>query len=96
MPKSLYREESAMLRQNLRHAREAAGISQVELGSALDRPQSWISQVERGVRRLDLVELLDYCEALDIDLNAFVAEFHASLTLLRTAQRPRSRARTKR
>lgn len=71
MAKSLYREEGILLRQNLRQARQDSGLSQVELGQALERPQSWVSQVERGVRRLDLVELADYCQALGLDLPQF-------------------------
>ncbi|PJK03760.1 transcriptional regulator [Lysobacteraceae bacterium NML71-0210] len=81
--KSLYRQESTLLRQSLRQARRAAGLSQVELGEVLERPQSWVSQVERGVRRLDLVELSDYCQALGVDLTQFVQAFHAELESLR-------------
>lgn len=85
--KSLYRQESSLLRQSLRQARRAAGISQVELGEALEKPQSWVSQVERGVRRLDLIELADYCQALGIDLARFVQEFHAELEQMRQRNR---------
>ncbi|PJK11461.1 transcriptional regulator [Lysobacteraceae bacterium NML08-0793] len=81
--KSLYREESVLLRQSLRQARRSVGMSQVELGEALERPQSWVSQVERGVRRLDLVELSDYCQALGIDLASFVKTFNCELAKLR-------------
>ena len=75
MPKTLYRPEAELLRQHLRAAREAAGVTQVALSKVLGRTQTFVSDVERGVRRLDLIELWDFCTALGLDLPAFVAEF---------------------
>jgi hypothetical protein len=37
-------------------------------------PQETISAIERGVRRVDLVELMDLCQVLGLDVAAFVAE----------------------
>lgn len=75
MPKTLYRPEAVLLRQQLRAARESAGITQVALSQALGKTQTFVSDVERGVRRLDLIELWDFCTALGLDLSKFVAAF---------------------
>ena len=40
----------------------------------LGRPQSFVSKVERGERRLDVVEFLEIAEALQIDVPAFFAK----------------------
>lgn len=47
----------------------------MQLAERLDIPQAVVSNVERGERRLDLVELCDYCDAVGIDLSEFVTKF---------------------
>jgi len=39
--------------------------------------QSYVSKVERGERRLDLVQLQAFCQAMKTSLAAFVTEFEA-------------------
>ena len=53
-----------VLRRLLVARREAAGLTQVELAAALRRPQSYVSKIERGERRLEVVEFLEYARAL--------------------------------
>ena len=79
MPKSLYSAEAAVLRRRLRAVREQFGVTQVALSDALGRSQTFISDVERGIRRLDLVELWQYCGALGIDLTEFVSDFQSEI-----------------
>lgn len=47
--------------------RKAAGITQVELASRLGKRQSFVSKVERGERRLDIIEFCQVAEALGHD-----------------------------
>lgn len=79
MPKSLYSTESAVLRGRLRAVREEAGITQAQLAKAMGQHAIFVSQVERGVRRLDVVELWHYCCALGLDMSEFIAEFQAEI-----------------
>src|SRR3546814_7855824 len=88
MPKTLYSAEAAVLRRRLRAAREEVGITQAALSEALGRKQSFISDIERGVRRLDTVELWQLCNALGLDLTEFVAQFQDAIA---TAQPKRPR-----
>ena len=44
-------------REKLRHAREEAKLTQVGVSRLLGNPQSLISKVESGERRVDFVEL---------------------------------------
>jgi transcriptional regulator with XRE-family HTH domain len=41
----------------LRQARLAAGMTQVDVAKALDKPQSYVSKCETGERRVDVTEL---------------------------------------
>ena len=51
----------------LAHARERAGLTQHQLAKRLRKPQSFISNYERGQRRIDILELLRVVEALGGD-----------------------------
>lgn len=53
----------------LRAARRAARITQASLAFRLGQPQSYVSKVESGERRVDVVELLDLCAVLGIELS---------------------------
>lgn len=64
MPKSIYRPEYEVLRCMIRDMRLRAGVTQAELSRAMGRSQSFISDVERGARRLDVLELRDMCRSL--------------------------------
>lgn len=59
-------------------ARNAAGITQVELAERLGKPQSFVSKVERGERRLDVIEFCQVAEALGRDPASLLAEFFNS------------------
>jgi transcriptional regulator with XRE-family HTH domain len=67
MPKSVFTEAYRALLDSLRSAREKAGASQSELARRLGVPQQFVSRVELGVRRLDVVEYYAVMKALGID-----------------------------
>ncbi|TDK26311.1 XRE family transcriptional regulator [Luteimonas aestuarii] len=82
MSKTLYRRENELFREQLRRARETAGLTQADLARAIGRTQVFVSHVERGVRRLDAVELLEICRAMGVDLTTFVSEFQKTVDAL--------------
>jgi len=53
-------------------ARKDAGVTQVELAKKLAKPQSFVSKLERGERRIDLIEFLEIAQALGINISAFL------------------------
>ena len=57
MSKSLYSEEYRNVISKLREARNEAGLTQTEVAEKLKKPQSYISKIERGERRIDVAEL---------------------------------------
>lgn len=72
MPKSIHRPEYEQLRKLVREVRISAGVTQETLSVQLGRSQSFVSDIERGVRRIDAIELRDLCHLLGIDLAHFL------------------------
>ena len=83
--KSVYRDENLILLRLLKQCRVEAGMTQAAFAQALERPQSFASDIERGLRRLDLVQLRDICKALNISLIEFVQRFENELALSKRA-----------
>ena len=67
MAKSIYSKRYRQFLDLLIQARKDADLTQVEVASRLDRPQSFVSKYENGERRLDVVEFLDVAKAIDFD-----------------------------
>lgn len=59
MPKTIHSSEYKTIIEKLRKAREKTGLTQQEVAEKLDKPQSYISKIERGERRIDVVELAE-------------------------------------
>ncbi len=78
MHKTLYTREYQQMLKLLQARRTTAKVSQVELARRLDWTQADISKCETGVRRLDVVELKLWLEALGSDLAGFVEELYGS------------------
>lgn len=75
MPSSIFTQRHQEFIGFIASARKAAGITQVELAARLGRPQSFVSKVERGERRLDVIEFCDVAEALGRDPAEWLREF---------------------
>jgi transcriptional regulator with XRE-family HTH domain len=58
---------ASKLRQLLIAAREASGLNQTQLGKAVGRSQSFVSNYERGQRRLDLPDLILVCRVMEVE-----------------------------
>lgn len=72
MARSTHHRHYIALLQLLRDLRGEVGLTQVELAGRLGNTQTFVSKVERGERRMDLVEFTEFCDALEIDpQNAF-------------------------
>ena len=79
MDKSLRRREWAALLLVLRQVRREAGLRQIDLAERLGRPQPLVSDLERGQRRLDVVELRMICHALGLSLEEFIRRWEERL-----------------
>lgn len=72
MEKSIYSQEYAAFLKLLKAERVRLGFTQEEIASRLSATQSFVSKCERGERRLDVVELRAWCDALELPLHDFI------------------------
>ncbi len=77
MEKSIHSREYALFLDMLRNVREARGLTQSEVANRLEATQTFVSKCERGERRLDVVELMAWCKALNIPFAEFAANLDA-------------------
>lgn len=80
MEKTIYTREYEVLLRLLREARTRAGILQTDLAQRLGQRQSFVSKVECGERRIDLIELRTILGAIGVKLSDFVGKFEQELT----------------
>ncbi|MFM0522664.1 helix-turn-helix transcriptional regulator [Caballeronia jiangsuensis] len=79
MEKSIYTNQYGLFLATLRAARESAGISQTELAARLSVDQPLVSKCESGQRRLDFIEVREWCAAIGITLNELTDSFEETL-----------------
>ena len=74
MDKSIHSHLYHQVIARLRAKREGKGLSQYQLSQILKVQQSYVSKIETCERRLDILELMNICEALDLSFIDFVRE----------------------
>lgn len=73
MPASMFTDAYRVLLECLVEARRDSGVSQTELGRRMGKGQKFVSVIETGVRRIDLVEFIEWSKALGHNPNALFA-----------------------
>jgi transcriptional regulator with XRE-family HTH domain len=72
MTKSIYSREYKKVIERLKKARQEVNFKQTEVAKKLGKPQSYVSKIERGERRIDIAELKELAKILKKDINYFV------------------------
>ncbi|RJO59582.1 XRE family transcriptional regulator [Candidatus Parcubacteria bacterium] len=72
MQDDIYSKEHKKLIVRIIQARKEAGLSQVEAAKRLGRSQSYISKMEVGQRKIDVIELKKIARIYDKPLNYFI------------------------
>ena len=72
--KTIHTNEYRILLRILRSKRQQKLISQDTMAAKLGVHQSFVSKVESGERRLDVIELKRYCDALELDFPRFIRD----------------------
>lgn len=67
MARSFASPRHEALREFLVARRKAAGLRQVDLAKRLKRGQDYVSYVETGQKLVDVVELMEWAEAIGFD-----------------------------
>ena len=71
MKKSIHTKEYAYFVERLCTARKESGLTQVQVAKKLKRPQSYISTIESGQQRVDVVELQKFAKMYGQEINYF-------------------------
>jgi transcriptional regulator with XRE-family HTH domain len=64
-------EWDVLIGRRLAQIRVRRGLSQSEVARRLGRPQSWVSKIESGDRRLLMREAVDFGDCYAVSLNLF-------------------------
>lgn len=67
MPKTIFGGDHRHLVEVLRQAREKSGLTQAELADRVGKDQTFISIIERGQRRVDVLEFVALAKAMKTD-----------------------------
>lgn len=69
-----------ILQQWLIEQRQAKNLTLEQLANRLNQPVSYVQDVENGQYKLEVVEYLFYCKALDISPNQGIELIQSNLT----------------
>lgn len=72
MSKTTSKKEYAKFIEKLTQARQASGLKQAEVAKLLKRPQSYISRVESGEYRLDILEVKTFAKLYKTDITNLI------------------------
>lgn len=79
MPKTVFSDAHVRFVEVLAAARRQAKVTQAELAARLGKDQSFISIIEGGQRRVDVIEFCAICRALGIEPEALFRTVVAKL-----------------
>ncbi|OGN32809.1 MAG: hypothetical protein A3I92_02560 [Candidatus Yanofskybacteria bacterium RIFCSPLOWO2_02_FULL_43_10b] len=60
MTKAIYSKDHKYIVEQLKRARQEAGLGQIEVAKLLGKTQSHVSKVEAGQRRIDIIALKEF------------------------------------
>ncbi|MCE1177027.1 MAG: helix-turn-helix domain-containing protein [Burkholderiales bacterium] len=63
--KTIYHPQYVALIESLIQARKALSLTQLQLATILGKQQSYIAKVEICERKLDVLEFIEWCRALE-------------------------------
>lgn len=72
MKKTIYSKEHKHLVGQLKKARKEAGLDQNEVAKSLKKTQSYISKIESGQLRVDVVQLKEFARIYKKKLDFFI------------------------
>ena len=72
MPRAIYQKDHEMIVERLKKARIEAGLGQVEVAKKLGKTQSYLSKIESGQRRFDVLQLKEFAKLYKKDISFFI------------------------
>ncbi len=72
MSKGIYSKEHLYLVEQFKKARIEAGLGQADVAKKLGKTQSYISKIESGQRRIDVIQLKEFAKIYKKKLEYFI------------------------
>ena len=72
MPRAIYIKDHNAIVERLKKARFESGLGQVEASKKLGKTQSYLSKIESGQRRFDVLQLKEFAKLYKKPLDYFV------------------------
>ena len=72
MPRAIYTKDHNAIVERLKTVRIKAGLGQVEVAQKLGKTQSYLSKIESGQRRFDVLQLKEFAKLYKKSLDYFV------------------------
>ena len=72
MSKTIYSKEHKYLIEQLKKAREGSGLDQEQVAKILKKTQSYVSKIESGQRRIDVVQLKAFAKIYKKSIDFFI------------------------
>ena len=72
MSKAIYSKDHQYIVEQLKKARQEAGLEQAEVAKLLGKTQSHISKVEAGQRRIDVIALKEFARIYEKSIDYFI------------------------
>ena len=72
MSETIYSKEHKHIVKQLKKAREDVGLSQEHVAKILHKTQSFISKIESGQRKIDVVQLKEFAKIYKKDISYFL------------------------
>ena len=72
MGKTIYSKAHLLIIERLKQARVQADLDQTEVAKLLGKSQSYISKVEAGQRKIDIIQLKDFAKIYKKNLSFFI------------------------
>ena len=84
-PNPVFSDEYGIVREVLIEARHGAGLSQRALAARLGKTGSHVAMIERGQRRVDLLEFCRIAESLGVSADVLVRRIAGQIDAMRDA-----------
>lgn len=72
MKKTIYSKEHKYIIEQLKKARKEKGLDQMKVAKLLGKTQSYISKIESGQRRIDIVQIKEFAKIYKKSLSFFI------------------------
>lgn len=72
MSKAIYSKDHKYLIERLKKSRVEVGMNQGEVAKQLGKTQSYVSKIESGQRRIDVIQLKDFAKAYKKNIDYFI------------------------